>query len=222
VLHVPIAVELSAVVFGAVSGATHAVSRKADVVGTFSLAMSTGVGGGMLRDILIGVSPPVALSNGRYLPVVAAAAVGAMLFASALARLERAIATVDALLLGLWTVMGTEQALGHQLPVASAIFVGTLTAVGGGAMRDLLSGQTPVILLPGELYATAAFVAAVVYVLVAAAARLPSWVAELATVLTAFVLRIGAMRWHVKAPEPVDLSEWRRHFRVRRRHRPVP
>ena len=80
-LRVPVPVELTAVVFGALSGALHAVNRKADVVGTFSLAMSTGVGGGILRDILIGVSPPVALSHALYLPVVAVAALLAMLFA---------------------------------------------------------------------------------------------------------------------------------------------
>ena len=162
-LKVPLAIELGAVVFGALSGALHAVGRKADVVGTFSLAMSTGVGGGMLRDLLIGVSPPVALAHARYLPVVALAAVGAMLFAGALVRLKRSLAIVDALLLGFWTVMGTEQALGHHLPVVSAIFVGTVTAVGGGAVRDVLSGETPVVFLPGELYAIAAFVGAVAY-----------------------------------------------------------
>ena len=88
-LHVPVPVEVTAVVIGALSGALHAVNRKTDVVGTFALALSTGVGGGILRDILIGVTPPVALSNPRYLPVVAVAALLAMLFAKWLARLNR-------------------------------------------------------------------------------------------------------------------------------------
>ena len=214
-LKVPIAIELGAVVFGALSGAIHAVGRKADAVGTFSLAMSTGVGGGMLRDLLIGVSPPVALAYARYLPVVAAAALGAMLFAGPLARLKRSLEIVDALLLGFWTVMGTEQALGHHLPVGSAIFVGTVTAVGGGAVRDLLSGETPVVFLPGELYATAAFVGAVVYAAIVVAAGLPTWAGELATVATAFTLRVSALRWHVKAPQPIDLPERWRRFRGR-------
>jgi uncharacterized membrane protein YeiH len=100
-LRVPVAVELTAVVIGALSGALHAANRKVDVVGTFSLAMSTGVGGGILRDLLIGVSPPVALSHALYLPVVAVAALLAMLFARWLARLQSALAPVDALLLGL-------------------------------------------------------------------------------------------------------------------------
>ena len=162
-LHVPVPIELTAVVIGALSGALHAVNRKADVVGTFSLAMSTGVGGGILRDILIGVSPPVALSHPLYLPVVAVAALLAMLFAGWLARLKSVLAPVDALLLGLWALIGIEQANAHHLPVTSAVFVGTVTAVGGGALRDLLTNETPMVFLPGELYATAAFVGALAY-----------------------------------------------------------
>ena len=206
-LRVPVPVEMTAVVFGALSGALHAVNRKADVVGTFSLALSTGVGGGILRDILIGVSPPAALSHAFYLPVVAVAALLAMLFARWLARLHSALAPVDALLLGLWVLIGTEQALAHQLPVTSAVFVGTVTAVGGGALRDLLTNETPQVFLPGELYATAAFAGALVYALTVRAAGLPTWAAEIATVGTASAVRLLALRWHVRAPSPIDLPE---------------
>jgi uncharacterized membrane protein YeiH len=208
-LRVPVPVELTAVVIGALSGALHAANRKVDVVGTFSLAMSTGVGGGILRDVLIGVSPPVALSHALYLPVVAVAALLAMLFARSLARLHSALAPVDALLLGLWAVIGTEQALAHQLPVTSAVFVGTVTAVGGGALRDLLTNETPTVFLPGELYATAAFAGALAYPLVVRAAGLPTWAGEIATVGTACVVRLSAIHWHLRAPTPVDLpARW--------------
>jgi uncharacterized membrane protein YeiH len=220
-LRVPLAVELTAVVIGALSGALHAVNRKADVVGTFSLALSTGVGGGILRDILIGASPPAALSHGLYLPVVAVAALLAMLFSRWLARLTSALAPVDALLLGLWAVIGTEQALAHHLPVTSAVFVGTVTAVGGGALRDLLTNETPTVFLPGELYATAAFAGALAYPLTVRTAGLPTWVGELATVGTACTVRLLALHWHVRAPLPVDLpARWhstRRHERGSRR-----
>jgi uncharacterized membrane protein YeiH len=220
-LKVPLAVELSAVIVGALSGATHAAERKADVVGTFVLALSTGVGGGLLRDILIRGGPPVALVSPYYLPVVAAAALVAVVFTGSVTRLTRSLIVVDALLLGLWTVMGTEQALAHQLPVTSAVFVGTLTAVGGGAMRDILTGQTPAILLRGELHATAAFAGAVVYTLIRAA-DLPRWVAELATVGVAASLRLAARRWHITAPTPAEISERLRRVRARRPSGPAP
>jgi len=220
-LKVPLAVELSAVIVGALSGATHAVERKADVVGTFVLALATGVGGGLLRDILIRAGPPVALSGPYYLPVVAAAALVAVVFAGSVARLTRSLAVVDALLLGLWTVMGTEQTLAHGLPVTSAVFVGTLTAVGGGVMRDVLTGQTPAILLRGELHATAAFAGAVVYALIRSTG-LPRWVAELATVATAASLRLAARRWHITAPTPAEISERVRRLHGRRPRGPAP
>ena len=206
-LHVPVPIELTAVVIGALSGALHAVNRRTDVVGTFSLAMSTGVGGGILRDILIGVSPPAALSHPMYLPVVALAALLAMLFAGWLARLKSVLAPVDALLLGLWALIGTEQANAHHLPVTSAVFVGTVTAVGGGALRDLLTNETPMVFLPGELYATAAFLGALAYPVTVRAAGLPAWAGEIATVGTACAVRLLAIRWHVRAPSPIDLPE---------------
>jgi uncharacterized membrane protein YeiH len=214
-LKVPLAVELAAVIIGALSGATHAVARKADVVGTFVLALATGVGGGLLRDLLIRASPPVALSNPYYLWVVAAAAIVGVLFAGAISRLQRGLIVVDALLLGLWTVMGTEQAIAHRLPVASVLFVGTLTAVGGGAMRDILTGQTPAILLRGELHATAAFFGAIVYALIRGAGA-PRWIAEIATVGGAGSLRLAARVWHITAPTPADISERVRRLRARR------
>jgi uncharacterized membrane protein YeiH len=208
-LRVPIAVEMAAVVVAALSGALHATNRKADVVGTFSLAMATGVGGGMLRDLLIGVSPPAALTHALYLPVVAAAALVTMLFAPLIARLKSVLAVVDALALGLWVVIGIEQALAHHLPVVSSVFVGTVTAVGGGAVRDLLSNETPAVFLPGELYATAAFAGALVYPLIVRAAGLPAWVGQLVTVATACGVRLLAMRWHLRAPSPIDLpARW--------------
>lgn len=209
-LRVPVPVELTAVVIGALSGALHAFKRKADVVGTFSLAMATGVGGGMLRDILIGVSPPVALSSKLYLPVVALAALVAMLFAGWLAHFQSALANVDALLLGLWAIIGIEQAVAHHLPAPSVVFVGTVTAVGGSAVRDLLTNETPMVFLPGELYAIAAFAGAVTYPLVVQVAGLPAWAGQLSTVGTACGVRLLALHWHLHTPTPVDLfARWR-------------
>jgi uncharacterized membrane protein YeiH len=218
-LKVPLAVELAAVIVGALSGAMHAVNREADVVGTFVLALATGVGGGLLRDILIRVTPPVALSNAYYIPVVAVAAVIAVLFAGRVARAARVLAVLDALLMGLWAVMGTEQALAHRLPVASVLFVGTLTAVGGGALRDVLTGRTPAILVRGELHATAAFAGAVVYAIIRGAGA-PRWVAELATVGSTASTRLAALRWHITAPTPADVTERLRRVRGRRRAAP--
>ena len=216
-MRVPLAVEVAAVVIGALSGGVHAVGRKADAIGTFSLALATGVGGGIVRDVLIGADPPVALTAPLYLPGVTLAALLALMFASWIARVHRVLDVVDALLLGLWTVMGADKALAHELPMLSVIFLGVVTATGGGVLRDLLSGSTPASFHKGELYVTAAFIAAIVYAALARTPSVPTWVSQIAAIATASAIRLAALRWHVTAPEPFDLPRW-----WRQRRRPGP
>jgi uncharacterized membrane protein YeiH len=218
-LQVPVAIELGAVVVGALSGGIHAVNRKADVIGTFAIALATSVGGGMVRDVLIGAGPPAALQLPRYLPAVAVAAVLASLFARWLSRFDRVLNVVDALLIGMWTVLGAEKALAHGLPTTSALFLGTVTATGGSVLRDVASGVPPAIVVKGELHVTVALVAACVYVTMVQGLRSPAWLAEAATIATAFLMRLAAVHWHITAPEPIDLpARWRAYRGRRRRH----
>ena len=162
-LHVPVPVELTAVVIGALSGALHAVNRRPTWwARSRSPCRRAWAAASCATSSSASVRPPRCRIR-MYLPVVALAALLAMLFAGWLARLKSVLAPVDALLLGLWALIGTEQANAHHLPVTSAVFVGTVTAVGGGALRDLLTNETPMVFLPGELYATAAFVGALAY-----------------------------------------------------------
>ncbi len=207
-MRVPLAVEVAAVVIGALSGGIHAVGRKADAIGTFSLALATGVGGGIVRDILIGADPPTALRVPAYLPGVALAALLALMFASWIARANRVLDGLDAVLLGLWTVMGADKAMAYELPLPSVIFLGVVTATGGGVLRDLLSGSTPASFHKGELYVTAAFIAAIVYAALARTTSLPPWFVRLAAIATATAIRLAALRWRITAPEPFDLPRW--------------
>lgn len=207
-LTLPLHLELGAVVVGALSGGLHGVRRGTDAIGVFSLAFSTGVGGGILRDVLLGHGPPVALKNTPYLLTVAVAALLAWLFASWLLHWGRALETVDAVLLGLWVVLGLEKALVLGLPVPSAVFLGVITSVGGGVMRDLLSGERPVLFVPGTLYATPAFLAALLYVgLVRGLALHPRW-GETAAITFAAALRLVALHRGWTLPDPPDLRAW--------------
>ena len=213
----PIAIEVGAVVVGALSGGIHAVGRKADAIGTFIIALATGVGGGILRDVLIADGTPLALRRPIYLPVVAVVSLVVLLFASWLARMAKVLVVVDAILLGFWTVMGTERAVAHQLPTAAVIFLGTLTASGGGILRDLLSGEVPAAFHKGELYVTAAFLGAVAYVVVRQVIAAPPLVAEAVAIAVTAGLRLAALRWQIHGPEPFDLPGWWQ----RRRGRPT-
>lgn len=209
----PIAIEVGAVVVGALSGGMHAVARKADAIGTFIIALVTGVGGGILRDLLIGAGAPLALTAPYYLPVVAVVSLVSLLFASWLSRMAKVLAVVDALLLGFWTVMGTERAAAHRLPVGAVIFLGTVTASGGGVLRDLLSGERPAAFHKGELYVSAAFLAAVSYAVIREGFGAPTGVAEVVAIVVAAGLRLAAIRWRITGPEPFDLPAWWRRRR---------
>jgi uncharacterized membrane protein YeiH len=162
-VNLPVHIELAAIGVGAVSGAIHATRRGADLIGVLALAIAVGVGGGILRDVLLGAGPPLALTRPRYLEVVVVAAAISIFLGPLLARLERVIDLVDALLIGLWVIVGVERAIQQALPTGSAVFLGVVTATGGGLMRDVLVGERTALVAPGVLYVTPAICAAVAY-----------------------------------------------------------
>ena len=147
----------------AISGALVAVRKDLDVFGVLVLAGATGLGGGFLRDVLIDATPPAALTDWRYLmvPVVA----GLVTFRShpAVGRMERGVNIFDAFGLALFCVTGALKAVEYGLGPLPAALMGLLTAIGGGIIRDLLTGRVPVV-FRGEIYATAALVGAAIAV----------------------------------------------------------
>lgn len=167
--------DLAGVFVFALSGGLVAVRGRLDLFGVLVLSWVAGLGGGMLRDVLLGVHPPVGVSDWRLL--AAAGGAGALVFVakprlSVLAdsrpglRLDlvtRAIRVLDAAGLGLFAVSGTLKALGFGTSGLAAVLIGGITAVGGGLLRDLLAGQVPEV-LRRELYAVPALLGATVLV----------------------------------------------------------
>lgn len=147
----------------AITGALVAVRKELDVFAVLVLAGTAGLGGGFLRDVLIGAVPPAALADWRYLLVPAAAGLVTFFFHPSLGRKERVINVLDAAGLSLFCVTGALKALAYGLgPVPSAL-MGMLTGIGGGMLRDVLTGRVPLV-FRGELYATPALVGATVAV----------------------------------------------------------
>ncbi|HLN75547.1 MAG TPA: trimeric intracellular cation channel family protein [Nocardioidaceae bacterium] len=157
----------------AISGGLVGVRKGLDVFGVLVLAAATGLGGGFTRDVLIGAVPPTALADWRYLAVPVAAGLVTFWFHPALGRMERLVTVFDAAGLGLFCVAGALKALDYGLGPIPAALMGTLTAVGGGVVRDVLAGRVPVV-LRSELYATPALVGASVAV-AGASTGLPTW-----------------------------------------------
>lgn len=154
-----VVLDLTGIFVFAISGGLVGVRKELDVFGVLVLAAATGLGGGFMRDVLIGAAPPAALEDWRYLLVPVVAGFVAFWFHPALGRMERLVTVFDAAGLGLFCVAGALKALDYGLGPVPAALMGVLTAVGGGVVRDVLAGRVPVV-LRSELYATPALVGA--------------------------------------------------------------
>jgi uncharacterized membrane protein YeiH len=185
----------------ALNGALTAVrAARLDIVGVVVLGMITALGGGILRDVLLGALPPVTFSDWRYLVVAAVGGLVAFGLSRQLERLATPIAVFDALGLSLFAVTGAERAFVLGAGVGQTILLGTITAVGGGTIRDVLVRRVPSV-LSSELYAIPALVGAA---LVAVPARLGStglvWVFVGAAACLA--IRLLGIRFRLDAPHP--------------------
>ncbi|GAT68603.1 trimeric intracellular cation channel family protein [Planomonospora sp. ID91781] len=182
----------------ALSGALVGVRRRLDVVGMAVLASVTALGGGILRDLILNVRPAAFFSVG-YVVVPLAATVIVFFWHPHVQRVMPVVNVFDAAGLGLFCAVGTEKALVAGLSPLHSVLLGVTTAVGGGVLRDMLSGQIPVLLYDRQFYAVPAMlgsaVMAVLYVL-----DLHGWTATLAAAVLAFGLRIAAVRFRLRAP----------------------
>jgi len=201
----PIYVDLTAVFLAGLTGAVFAVRRRFAISGVLAIAIVTGLGGGMLRDVLLNTSP-VALTNPRYLPTVVAAAVVGFFFASAVHRWRAMLDVLDPIWMGLFAVIGAQTALNMGRTAFAAILVGCVTAFGGGVLRDVLAGETPQLVLPGPINYFAAIIGSCLYVgLVSWSPVSETW-AEIITIAVVFAVRMIALRFGLRTPEPVDVG----------------
>ena len=194
------AIEAVGVFAFAISGASLAVRRGFDIVGILVLAVVTAIGGGVLRDVLIGDTPPAALEEWYYLAGPALAAGLTFLYHPAVERLERLVLVFDALGLGLFCIAGTVKALEYGLGPLPAAALGVTTGVGGGLLRDVVARETPVLVDPrAELYAIPAAIGALA-VAVLWELEVYEPVFGVAAAATIVVVRLLALRRGWRAP----------------------
>jgi len=186
-------------VFG-ITGALVGVRKKLDVFGVLVLALVTGLGGGFIRDVLIGATPPAALQDWRYLVVPVVAGLLTFFLHPGIGRVERLVNVFDAAGLALFCVTGALKAISFGLSPFSAALLGTISGIGGGVIRDILSGRVPVV-LRSEIYAIPALLGAGIVVLAAALEYDALWV-PIAGALTCFAIRLIAIRRGWNAPLP--------------------
>lgn len=211
---IPLWADLLAVGIGSLQGALFAAEfkdRRLDLLGVAIIGTATGLGGGILRDLLLGVVPRAMTSNWYLLVAVGAALLG-MLLHRVFTRLAGPITLLDALTIGLFGAIGSTKALSLGLPEIPAVFVGVVSAVGGSVVRDLLMNLTIAMMHVGSLYAVAAGVGtAVLVVLTSLGVDVVS--AGIVGVSLTVVIRMLAVRFGWTLPEQRALSRlprWRR------------
>lgn len=183
----------------AINGALTAIqAARLDIVGVITLGTITALGGGVVRDVLLGTVPPQSLADWRFLVVALVASAVVFVVHRPLARILRWITVFDAAGLALFSITGTLAALDHNASPLFAIILGTTTAVGGGTFRDLLTSKVPMI-LTSDLYAIPA--------LLGAGTTWAAWalgwhqpVAYLIAGVACFALRMIGVKYRLHAP----------------------
>lgn len=204
---IPPILEFIAIILFAITGALSAAKRGYDWIGAMSIALVTGCGGGLTRDILLNVRP-VFLEHGAYLWAVLAAVLLSIYLFPLISRMRWIFVVADALGLAMYSVIGTQKSLNDGLGISAAIFIGTLNAIGGGLIRDILTREEASLLKPGQWYAGIAFGGSVLFCLLSRLLRVPPAVAGTLVVLVAFTARLVAYRYDLRtrAVRPVGVD----------------
>ena len=181
----------------ALSGAAAGVRRRLDLFGVLVLSFVAANSGGIVRDLLIGATPPAAISDWRYLAVSLAAGLTIFFWHPTVQRLRRPVLVFDAAGLALFCVAGAQKALVFGLEPEMAALLGMLTGIGGGIARDVLLSEVPGV-MRSDVYAVAALAGAVVVVL-GDALQLPTAPTACAGAALCFILRLAAIHydWHL-------------------------
>jgi uncharacterized membrane protein YeiH len=190
--------DLFGVAVFAITGSLAAGRKHMDLFGVFVLAIVTALGGGTIRDLVIDAGPVFWISDPVYLFVATVFALVTFLV-SRLYHFPRSILlTADAFGLAVFTVVGIERALEFAISPAIAIVMGIMTGVAGGMLRDVLSGEIPLI-LRREIYATASLCGAVVFFIILTAFQSHTF-AVCASILVTLALRLSAIKWNLSLP----------------------
>ena len=182
----PIWFDVAVMAVNGLLGAAVARSRSTPVFGTLFAAILVGLGGGMVRDMLLGLEP-AAISNWPYIPaVLIGGLIGALLFGRVLKR-QSHFALIQGITLGFLVTIGAQKALDYQAPVISAILLGVVTASVGGVLADVTTGYAATIARQGHWIATALVAGSTAFVLVSM--WLGFWPAVIVAVLITASLR---------------------------------
>lgn len=199
--HLQLALDLVGVFAFALTGGLVAVKKGLDLFGVLVLAAAAALGGGVVRDVVIGHIPPVGLSDWRLLTAAVVAGLLTFLFHPGIERIGRFVRVLDAAGLAVFAIGGSLMALGAGIDALPSVLVGVITAIGGGMIRDILAGQVPEV-LRREMYALPALFGSALVVSAHHFDVISPWVVW-GCVLLVFGIRMAAVVLDIHAPKPL-------------------
>ena len=200
---IPIWLEMLAVVVASVSGVLTAREHKLDFIGAISLAVACGLGGGIIRDVILQKGAVYILDQPLALPMSVATAAIAFVFPVIFEKPDRLIAILDIFSVGLYAAVGADKSMVYELSPMVCVMMGFFTAVGGGMLRDVFLGQTPGIFQRGNFYAITAIAGATSYVALVENFHAPNIFALVVCVVITMALRWISLHYNILTPTEV-------------------
>ncbi|WP_430809687.1 MULTISPECIES: trimeric intracellular cation channel family protein [unclassified Carboxylicivirga] len=188
----------------AISGTLTAAQKRLDLFGAIFIGFATAIGGGTLRDMMLGNLPVAWIQSNNYFIVIMAGVFITILFKKYVLKLRNTLFLFDTIGIAAFTVIGLEKALDFGISAPIAVMMGLSTAVVGGIIRDTLTNELPLI-FHKEIYATACITGGIVF-LILHYLHLPQVISEAVTVLVIIAIRVWAVRYNITMP-PITLGE---------------
>lgn len=182
----------------AISGALSAMNRRLDLFGIFIIAFVTAIGGGTVRDILIGNTPVMWMENIVYIYLIGVVTILAIIFRNKLNYLKKSLFLFDTIGLGVFTITGVETGIQNGLDPIVSVALGAMTGTFGGVIRDILCNEIPIIFRK-EIYATACIIGALAYVILYDMG-VDADVIYLVTTLTVISIRLVVVKYQISLP----------------------
>ena len=208
---VPLWLDLAAVVVGSFSGIFYARERKLDVVGYVGLAIICGLGGGLVRDTIMQVGDVYLLESHQAIILCIIAGIVGFLFPASITAHPRSMEWIDIISVGLFAAAGTDKAIRYELYPVAIVFMGVMTGVGGGMLRDVFLGDVPHIFRRSNWYAICAVAGSLAYYICAVPLALDKAWAATACVAITLLLRRISLRYNLYSPADVDLGPAMKH-----------
>lgn len=196
---IPLSFDYLATFLWALSGAVVGMHKRYDITGVLVIALVASTGGSLLRDGLFLQATPPVLTNPVYIPLILLATIVVSFFRQRITNMvfvDRFISVIDAIGIPAFAMIGMQLSLDAGVPLPGVVLVGVVNGIGGGMLRDLLVGDTPIILKPGQYLMSALIVVCILFLILEQVLRVPTVVAAWGIVLLYFVIRMLSIRYN--------------------------